>query len=412
MDRRKFLKSSIVGAGAGTLAASTALAGETIPKEVPEWSKILGVGVDHEPYGLPSPYEAHVRRRNVEWLTASTESSINFAPLHDLSGIITPNGLHFERHHGGVAEVDPAEHRLLIHGLVEKPLVFTLEDIKRFLPVSRFYFVECAANGGMEWRGAQLNGCQFTHGMISCCQYTGVMLSTLLNEVGVSTKGKWILAEGADSAGMNRSIPMEKALDDCMIVYAQNGEALRPAQGYPMRLVVPGFEGNMSVKWIRRLEIGDMPWFAREETSKYTDLLEDGKARMFTWVQDANSIITTPSPEKKMKYKGYNVMTGLAWSGRGSIKGVDISVDGGRNWAPAQLEDPVLPKCLTRFYFPWDWQGESRLIQSRAYDDTGYVQPTFSKQREERGVNSIYHNNSIHTWELKTTGEVENVQLV
>ena len=352
MDRRNFLKSGLIGAGAGTLAAGTALANNTIPKEVPEWSQILGAGVDVEPYGLPSPHEAHVRRRNVEWLTASPESSINFTPLQDLSGIITPNGLHFERHHGGVAEVDPNEHRLLIHGLVDKPLVFTLEDIKRFLPVSRFYFVECAANGGMEWRGAQLNGCQFTHGMISCCQYTGVMLSTLLNEVGIKPKGKWILAEGADSAGMNRTIPMEKALDDCMIVYAQNGEALRPAQGYPMRLLVPGFEGNMSVKWIRRLEIGDMPWFAREETSKYTDLLEDGKARMFTWVQDANSIITTPSPEKVMKHKGYNVITGLAWSGRGAIKGVDISLDGGRNWEPAQLEDPVLPKCLTRFYYP------------------------------------------------------------
>lgn len=414
LNRRGFLAAG--AASAGAVAASTLTAGAAKaanPFEMKEWNQFLGAGVDDEPYGTPSEYEAHVVRRNVPWLTADSVSSINFTPLADLEGFITPNGLHFERHHGGRAIVDPAEHRLMIHGLVDKPLVFSLEDLKRMPSISRFYFIECAANGGMEWRGAQLNGCQFTHGMVSCCQYTGVKLSTLMEMVGVKPNGKWVLAEGADAAGMNRSIPMEKIMDDCMIAWAQNGEALRPGQGYPMRLVVPGFEGNMWVKWIRRLEIGDMPWFAREETSKYTDLLADGRARMFTWVQDCNSVITRPSPEKPwLDRKGFHMISGLAWSGRGAVKGVDISLDGGNNWIPADLEGPVMPKCLTRFNLPFEWQGQEMLIQSRAYDDTGYVQPTFSQNRAVRGVNSIYHNNSIHTWHIKPDGKVENVQLV
>lgn len=416
-SRRDLLKGGIVAgvaagaAAGGTLVASGVAGAQTISPDIPDWSRYNGLGVDAEAYGVPSFHEDGVRRRHVDWLTASPVSSVNFTPLADLHGFVTPNGLHFERHHGGVAEVDPAQHKLMIHGLVERPLIFSMEDIKRLPAESHFYFLECAANGGMEWRGAQLNGCQFTHGMISCVQYTGVPLKLLLEQAGVKPKGKWILAEGADSSGMTRSIPMEKALDDCMVAYAQNGEALRPGQGYPLRLVVPGFEGNMWVKWLRRLEIGDMPWFTREETSKYTDLLADGKARMFTWVQDANSVITSPSPEKPVFNKGFNMITGLAWSGRGRIKAVDVSVDGGKNWVQARLDQPVLPKAMTRFYLPWTFDGDATLIQSRAIDETGYVQPTFAQQRAERGVNSIYHNNSIHTWEVKSNGEVENVQL-
>ena len=415
-SRRKMMKVGLTGVGAvtGATVSSNALAKSSdnlFAKK--EWNQFLGAGVDDQPYGMPSAYERNVVRRHVDWLTASTESSVNFTPLQDLEGFVTPNGLHFVRHHGGRAEVDPKEHRLMIHGLVDKPLVFSLGDLKRLPVVSKFYFIECAANGGMEWRGAQLNGCQFTHGMVSCCLYTGVKLTTLMEIVGIKPNGKWVMAEGADSSGMNRSIPMEKIMDDCMIAWAQNGEALRPDNGYPMRLVVPGFEGNMWVKWIRRLEVGDMPWFAREETSKYTDLLEDGKARMFTWVQDANSVITRPSPEKPwIEGRGLHRITGLAWSGRGTVKGVDISLDGGRNWIPAELEGPVFPKCLTRFNLPFDWRGEEHFLQSRAYDDTGYIQPTFAQNRKNRGVNSIYHNNSIHTWHVKASGDVENVQLM
>jgi sulfane dehydrogenase subunit SoxC len=412
LDRRKLLQGGLLmagGLGAAALA-KPAMAAEPAP-ELPDWSRYLGYGVDAAPYGLPSEYEAGVVRRNVEWLTATTESSINFTPLHELDGFITPNGLCFERHHGGVAEVDPAQHELMIHGLVDRPLRFTMDDIKRFPPESRFYFLECAANGGMEWRGAQLNGCQFTHGMVHCVQYTGVSLRTLLDRAGLKPSAKWLLAEGADAAGMTRSIPLEKALDDCMVVYSMNGERLRPEQGYPLRLVVPGFEGNMWVKWLRRIEVGDAPWHTREETSKYTDLLPSGKARQFTWVMDVNSVITSPSPQKPMNGKGPISLTGLAWSGRGKVSRVDVSLDGGKNWQTARLDGPVLSKCMTRFYLDTQWNGESMLIQSRAMDETGDVQPDITALRNIRGSNSIYHNNSIQTWLVNKGGEVENVQV-
>ena len=242
-------------------------------------------------------------RRTVPWLTATPESSVAFTPLHELDGIITPNGLCFERHHGGIAEVDPHDYRLMLHGLVDKPLIFTLEDIKRLPRVNRIHFLECAANSGMEWRGAQLNGVQYTHGMVHCVQYTGVPLKLLLEQAGVKPNAKWILAEGADAAAMTRSIPLAKALDDCLVAYRMNGEMLRPEQGYPVRLVVPGWEGNVWVKWLRRLKIGDQPWYTREETSKYSDLLENGKARKFTFEMDAKSVITSPSPQARSSKK-------------------------------------------------------------------------------------------------------------
>ncbi|MFK7901511.1 MAG: sulfite dehydrogenase, partial [Nitratireductor sp.] len=270
---------------------------EKLITDVQEWNQLLGDGVDDAPYGVPSEFEKNVIRRDVPWLTADPKSSVNFTPLHELDGIITPNGLCFERHHGGVAQIAPQDHRLMINGLVDTPLVFTMEDLKRFPRENKVYFLECAANSGMEWRGAQLNGCQFTHGMIHNVMYTGIRLKHLLAEAGVKTEGKWLLPEGADAAAMTRSIPMEKALDDCMVAFKMNGEALRPEQGYPLRLVVPGWEGNMWIKWLRRLEVGDKPWHHREETSKYTDLLEDGKARRFTWTMDVKSVVTNPSPQ-------------------------------------------------------------------------------------------------------------------
>jgi sulfane dehydrogenase subunit SoxC len=404
-----------LGAGAAGLAAvRTAAAGPAADPAITEkqdWNQFLGDGVAARPYGKPSKFEAHVIKRDVEWLTASRESSVNFTPLHELDGIITPNGLCFERHHGGIAEIDPAKHRLMINGLVDKPLVFTMDDIKRMPRSNRVYFLECAANSGMEWRGAQLNGCQFTHGMIHNVLYTGVPLRILLEEAGLKTNARWIMVEGADAAGMNRSIPIEKALDDCLIAFKMNGEALRPEQGYPLRIVVPGWEGNMWVKWLRRIEVGDQPWHAREETSKYTDLLADGRARRFTWVMDAKSVVTNPSPQAPLKFKGPNVLSGLAWSGRGSIARVDVTLDGGRNWRTARLDGPVLPRSAARFYVDFDWQGEELLIQSRAMDDTGYVQPTKAELRKVRGVNSIYHNNSIQTWLVRANGETENVEI-
>ena len=413
-SRRTFLKQGLAAGGAvvaGAAAAKAATPDKAIT-ETQEWAQVLGEGVDARPYGLPSPFEKHVKRRNVEWLTASPESSVNFTPLHELDGIITPNGLCFERHHAGIAEVDPAKHRLMINGLVDKPMVFTMEDLRRFPRVNKVYFLECAANSGMEWRGAQLNGCQFTHGMVHNVMYTGVPLKYILEEAGLKTNAKWLMPEGADASGMNRSVPLAKGLDDCLIAFAMNGEALRPEQGYPLRLVVPGWEGNMWVKWIRRIEVGDEPWHAREETSKYTDLMENGKSRRFTWEMDCKSVITNPSPQAPFAHKkGQTVVTGLAWSGRGTIKRVDVTLDGGKNWRTARLDGPSLDKSLHRFYLDFDWDGKPLLLQSRAIDSTGYVQPTKDELRKVRGTNSIYHNNGIQTWHVRENGAVENVEV-
>ena len=415
--RRAFLAGGLTAGAAGgaaLLAASVSAraAGDPLITEIQDWNRYLGEGVDARPYGQPSPHEAHVVRKNVPWLTADPVSSVNFTPLHELDGIITPNGLCFERHHAGIAEIDPAAHRLMINGLVEKPLVFTMAELKRFPRENRIYFLECAANSGMEWRGAQLNGCQFTHGMVHCVMYTGVRLRHLLEEAGVKAEGKWLLAEGADAAAMSRSIPLEKAMDDCMVAFAMNGEALRPEQGYPVRLVVPGWEGNMWVKWLRRLEVGDQPWHHREETSKYTDLLANGKARRFTWAMDVKSVITNPSPQAPILHgKGRTVLTGLAWSGNGRIDRVDVTIDGGRNWHTARIDGPSLPMALHRFYYEFDWDGSELFLQSRAIDEKGIVQPTKEALRAARGPNSIYHNNGIQTWHVDSDGAIENVEI-
>ncbi|QFT64351.1 sulfite dehydrogenase [Roseivivax sp. THAF30] len=412
-SRRNFLRGAAM-AGAGAVVAGRAGAQSADPAimELQPWQQYLGEGVDARPYGFPSEHEAHVVRRNVPWLTADATSSVNFTPLHELDGIITPNGLCFERHHGGIAELDPGEYRLMINGLVDSPLVFTMEDLMRFPRENKVHFLECAANSGMEWRGAQLNGCQFTHGMIHNVMYTGVPLRILLEEAGLKTSASWLLAEGADASAMTRSIPMEKALDDCLVAFKMNGEALRPEQGYPVRLVVPGWEGNMWVKWLRRLEVGDQPWHHREETSKYTDLFPDGQARRFTWEMDAKSVITNPSPQAPITHgPGPTVLTGVAWSGRGTIPRVDVTIDGGITWHQARMSGPSFDKSMHRFYYEFDWDGGPLLLQSRAHDSTGYVQPTKDMLREVRGENSIYHNNGIQTWAVNEQGVAENVEI-
>ncbi|APH71763.1 sulfite dehydrogenase [Aquibium oceanicum] len=413
--RRSFLKAGL-GGGAALAAAGVSggarAAGDPLITEVQDWNRYSGDGVDSRPYGRPSDFESQVVRRNVAWLTADPISSVNFTPLHELDGIITPNGLCFERHHSGIAEIAPQDHRIMVHGLVDTPLVFTMADLMRFPRENRIYFLECAANSGMEWRGAQLNGCQFTHGMLHCVMYTGVRLRHLLEEAGLKANGTWLLAEGADASGMARSIPMEKALDDCLVAFRQNGEALRPEQGYPVRLVVPGWEGNMWVKWLRRLEVGDQPWELREETSKYTDLMANGKARRHTFAMDVKSVITSPSPQAPLMHeRGRTVVTGLAWSGHGTIERVDVTIDGGRNWHTARLDGPSLPMALHRFYFDFDWDGSELFLQSRAIDERGLVQPTKDALRAVRGENSIYHNNGIQTWHVGKDGTVENVEI-
>ena len=416
-SRRAFLRGT-AAAAAGLTAAGAARANGPDPliTEVQEWATAFGDGVDATPYGLPIQYESDVVRRNVEWLTADTTSSINFTPIHALDGTITPQGCAFERHHSGAIELRKEDYRLMINGLVDTPLVFTYADLERFPRENHVYFCECAANTGMEWAGAQLNGAQFTHGMIHNMEYTGVSLRTLLNEAGLGAAGdladKWVYVEGADASSNGRSIPMDKALDDVLVAFKANGEALRKEHGYPVRLVVPGWEGNMWVKWIRRIEVTANAVESREETSKYTDTLADGTSRKWTWVMDAKSVVTSPSPQSPITHgAGPLVITGLAWSGHGAITRVDVSKDGGKTWETARLAKPGEKMALTRFYLDTEWNGEDMLLQSRAMDETGYVQPTKAQLREVRGENSIYHNNCIQTWHVKPNGEAENVEV-
>jgi sulfane dehydrogenase subunit SoxC len=394
--RRAFLR-GLAGASAA-LASGGAAAGFTPgePLPVPDSMKRLGKPVAAQPYSQPSPHEANVIRRQSPGLTRTNESSIAFTPLQNLFGIITPSGLHFERDHAGVPDVDPHQHLLALHGLVARPKRYTMEDILRMPSVSRVHFLECGANTGMEWGNAAVPTVQFTHGMLSFD----------------AKRARFLLAEGADGAALTRTIPLAMALDDALIVYGQNGEMLRPENGYPLRLFVPGVQGVSSVKWLRRIEVGDQPWHTREETLHYSDLMPDGKSRQFTWIQEAKSVITSPSAGMTLLDKGgYYEITGLAWSGRGSIKRVDVSVDGGRNWKTATLQTPVLSKALTRFRFDWVWDGSPALLQSRCIDDTGYVQPSIKQLREVRGTRSIYHNNAVQTWQVQASGEVRNVQV-
>ena len=412
-SRRAFLGgAAAIGAGVVTSAAAQAQAADPLIVNPQDWAQSFGDGVDATPYGLPIEYEADVIRRNVEWLTADTVSSINFTPIHALDGTITPQGCAFERHHSGAIDLKKSDYRLMINGLVDTPLVFTYEDLERFPRENHVYFCECAANTGMEWAGAQLNGAQFTHGMIHNMEYTGVPLRLLLQEAGYDSSGKWVFVEGADASSNGRSIPMEKALDDVLVAFKANGEALRKEHGYPVRLVVPGWEGNMWVKWIRRIEVTDEPVESREETSKYTDTLEDGTSRKWTWAMDAKSVVTSPSPQAPITHgQGPLVITGLAWSGNGAITRVDVSRDGGKTWETARLAKPGEKMALTRFYLDVDWDGSEMLLQSRAMDETGYVQPTKAQLREVRGLNSIYHNNCIQTWWVRENGEAENVEV-
>jgi sulfane dehydrogenase subunit SoxC len=410
--RRAFLAAGGLAAAGGVARAAAPAAGDPAILEKQPWSTSLGKPVAATGYGLPSPHERNLQRRESPGLTRVSAASVSFAPLQGLFGIITPNGLHFERHHQGWQDVDPARHRLLVHGLVRTAKVYTLDDLMRLPSTSRIHFIECGANTGMEWGNVAVPTVQYTHGMLSCSEFTGVLLSTLLDDCGLDrAKGKFVLAEGADGSGMTRTIAIERALDDVMVAWGQNGEMLRPENGYPLRLVVPGIQGVSWVKWLRRIELGDAPFGAKDETLHYVDLMPDGLHRQYTSIQEAKSVITTPSGGQVLLAKGHYNVSGLAWSGRGRVKRVDVSYDGGRSWRPTRLETPVLPKALTRFNADWTWDGGAALLQSRAVDETGYVQPPIAKLREVRGTRSIYHNNAIQTWKVDASGEVSNVQV-
>jgi sulfane dehydrogenase subunit SoxC len=339
-------------------------------------------------------------------------ASVSFTPLQGLFGIITPSGLHFERHHQGWWDIDPSQHRLMVNGLVKRQRVFTMDDLMRLPSVSRIHFIECGANTATEWGNVAVPSVQYTHGMLSCSEFTGVLLSTLLEMCGIDKKkAKYILAEGADGSSMTRTIPLENAMDDVLVAWGMNGEMLRPENGYPLRLVVPGIQGVSWVKYLRRIEVGDEKYATKDEAVHYIDHMPDGTHRQYTGIQECKSVITTPSGSQTLLDRGYYNITGLAWSGRGAIKRVDVSVDGGRNWRTARLEGPVLPKALTRFNIDWVWDGKPAILQSRAIDSTGYVQPKINQLRAVRGTRSVYHQNAIQSWLVSENGEVSNVQV-
>jgi sulfane dehydrogenase subunit SoxC len=411
--RNSFLAAMAAGAGtASTLAFAQGSTGDPTILDKQVWQTTLGQPVAVRPYGVPSKYEANLQRRESPGLTRVSAASVSFAPLQGLFGIITPNGLHFERHHQGWVDIDPAKHRLMLNGMVKQEMVFTMEDLMRLPSVSRIHFIECGANTGMEWGNVAVPTVQYTHGMLSCCEFTGVPLSILLDMAGADIKkGKYILAEGGDGSGMTRTISMEMALDDVLVVWGMNGEMLRPENGYPLRLVVPGVQGVSSVKWLRRIEVGDMPYATKDEAVHYMDLMPDGIHRQYTSIQECKSVITTPSGGQQLLETGFYNISGMAWSGRGKVKRVDVSVDGGRNWREARMETPVLTKAITRFNIDWVWDGKPAILQSRVTDETGHVQPSYRMLREVRGTRSIYHNNAIQSWKVDTNGEVSNVQV-
>jgi sulfane dehydrogenase subunit SoxC len=405
LHRRLFLAqgAALVG-GVGLLTAQPVRAE---PLEVPPWMKAPGAHMSA--YGQPSKHEADVQRF-VGGTPNVVGSGVSFTPHHRLHGTITPNSLHFERHHSGVPDIDPAQHKLLIHGAVRRPLTFSMDALMRYPTVTRIQFLECAGNSGSNLGPQPPQApCGMIHGLMSCSEWTGIPLSILLDEAGVDRNAGWVLAEGADAAAMSRSVPVAKLMDDAIIALYQNGERLRPENGYPMRLFLPGYEGNMSVKWLRRLKVVDAPTMTRDETSHYTDVLLNGKALILTYPMGVKSVITNPSTGLGLQGRGLYEVTGLAWSGGGKITRVDVSADGGRSWAEAALSEPVLSKSFTRFRMAWRWDGGPAVLMSRAVDETGAVQPTRASLVAEFGERQNYHNNGIQAWSVAPSGEVGNV---
>ena len=414
--RKAFATAVATGGAAAAAAQGVKDVGEGDPAilRLPAHSTGLGQPVVTDGYGMPSKFEANVQRRPSPGLTQTSQSSVSFAPLQSLFGIVTPSGLHFERHHQGWWDIDPAQHRLMVNGMVKTPKVFTMDDLMRLPSVSRFHFIECGANTGMEWGNVAVPTVQYSHGMLSCSEFTGVPLKDILDMCGADyKKGRYVLAEGADGSSMTRTIPMELIESgEVLVAYGMNGEMLRPENGYPLRLVVPGVQGVSWGKWLRRIEVGDKPWGAKDEAVHYMDLMPDGLHRQYTSVQECKSVITTPSGGQLLLDKGFYNISGLAWSGRGKVTRVDVSTDGGINWRQARLETPVLSKASTRFNIDWVWDGKPAILQSRAVDETGYVQPSYGQLRAARGTKSIYHNNAIQSWKVVESGEGSNVQVL
>ncbi|HJU72954.1 MAG TPA: sulfite dehydrogenase [Gemmatimonadaceae bacterium] len=396
------------------LATATALSGAALIPGAIDQQKALGTtapAIPADPTKTPGPPTSAASARSPFVQMARTPTGAiagsSLAPLHQMHGAITATDVHFERHHAGVAMIDPAKYKLLVHGLVERPLVFTLDELKSFPSVTRVYFLECSGNGRAAYTAPKPDLTpQLIDGLLGNAEWTGVSVRTLLNEVGVQRGASWALAEGGDAALLSRSIPLDKLMDDSLLVYAMNGEPLRPPAGYPVRLFNPGWEGNTCVKWLRRLELIAQPNMSRDETSKYTDPLPNDTSRQFSFVMDAKSTITYPTYPVQLTRRGWLEIRGLAWSGRGRITAVDVSTDGGRTWMAATLHEPVLSKAATYFTHPWQWNGERTTIISRAVDETGYVQPTLADYKRARGIGTSYHFNHLRSWTVEPDGRI------
>jgi sulfane dehydrogenase subunit SoxC len=406
-SRRRFMKGGVALGAALVAGAARPVPGDAQSPVPDDPSRVVGGPM--VPYGERSRFEEALKEKGPPFMP--DEWGGNFTPLDEMLGIITPSALHYEVCRGGVPDIDPKKHRLLIHGMIDRPLILTMDDIKRLPSTSRILFLECAGNTRSEWGAPTAPKVRFTHGLTSCSEWTGVPLALLLREAGVQKGATWIVAEGADATGNERSIPMAKAMDDALVAYGQNGEALRPGNGYPLRLVLPGWEGNTNIKWLRRIKVVDRPYMTRMESPDHTSLMPDGKARQFVFVMEAKSVITFPSGAQRRPGPGFHEIKGLAWSGRGLVRRVEISTDGGKTWRDAKLQEPVLRFAHARFRLDWRWDGREAILQSRCTDETGYVQPTLAALVKVRGLNSIYHNNAIQSWKVAADGSVHNVHV-
>lgn len=401
LNRRLFLQAG----AAGTAALLTA---QAPAQDQPQWMRVPGTGMSES--GAVSKYESELYRRAIASQPGTTGTGVSRTPLEHLDGIITPSRLHFERHHSGIPDIDPARHSLIIHGLVDRPLSFGIDALARYPTVSRIQFLECSGNSGalLAAEPAQ-SGCGELHGLVSGSEWGGVPLSALLAETGIKANARWIVASGADAAKMARSVPLDKIMDDAIVALYQNGEPLRPSNGYPMRLFLPGWEGNMSVKWLHTIKVIDQPAMTKDETSKYSDLQDSGELQLFTFPMGVKSVITNPSPGLNLGISGVYQVSGIAWSGAGKIRRVEVSADGGNSWADAALDEHVLPRSLTRFRSAWRWNGGPAIILSRATDDDGNVQPTRAAVLQGRAVGTFYHYNGIQAWQVNRDGKVSNV---
>ena len=412
LNRRRLLSGGLALGGAAAIFNTGLIEDVQTAQAAPDWAKAEGLPV--RPYGMPAKQEAHVKRALIQiFKDLAPGYSFSGTPLQHLRGTITPSGLHYEVHHGGRPDLDPARHELMIHGLVERPLKFDLDSLERYPMISRIHFLECAGNSFFNAIMPEplQAGCDMLHGLVSNSEWTGIPLAILMDEAGVKPEGKWVVAVGNDAPSLARSIPLEKIMGDGLLALYQNGERLRPEQGYPMRLLLPGWEGNMNVKWVTSLWVTDRPAHTKDESGEYTDNLADGKVVSFSFGMGVKSVITHPSATMSLAGPGLYEISGLAWSGGGTVRKVEVSADGGQSWARAELAEPLHPRAMARFSLPWSWDGAPLQLMSRAEDDSGARQPTRSVWKARYAPSNFMHNNAIQTWQITADGSIENVYL-